>query len=110
MTATAEETPQSKQGGTGRVIRVIGPVVAVEFAPDEMPEIYFALHVDRTLGDETRTLTMEVAQPIGANMASALSMQPPDGLVRGAPVQDPGAAISVPGGDATLGHVWNALG
>src|SRR3954451_16896035 len=110
MTATVEETPQSKQGGTGRVVRVIGPVVDVEFAPDEMPEIYFALHVDRTLGDDTRTLTMEVAQHIGDNMVRAISMQPTDGLVRGAPVQDTGAAISVPVGDATLGHVWNALG
>src|SRR4051795_11843532 len=110
MTATVEETPQSKQGGTGRVVRVIGPVVDVEFAPDEMPEIYFALHVDRTLGDETRTLTLEVAQHIGDNMVRAISMQPTDGLVRGAPVIDTGAAISVPVGDATLGHVWNALG
>jgi F-type H+-transporting ATPase subunit beta len=82
----------------------------VEFAPDEMPEIYFALHVDRTLGDETRTLTLEVAQHIGDNMVRAISMQPTDGLVRGAPVTDTGAPISVPVGDATLGHVWNALG
>jgi F-type H+/Na+-transporting ATPase subunit beta len=74
MTATVEETPQSKQGGTGRVVRVIGPVVDVEFAPDEMPEIYFALHVDRTLGEETRTLTLEVAQHIGDNMVRAISM------------------------------------
>jgi F-type H+-transporting ATPase subunit beta len=110
MTATVEETPQSTQGGTGRVVRVIGPVVDVEFAPDEMPEIYFALHVDRTLGEETRTLTLEVAQHIGDNMVRAISMQPTDGLVRGAPVEDTGAPISVPVGDATLGHVWNALG
>jgi len=110
MTATVEEAPQSKQGGTGRVVRVIGPVVDVEFAPDEMPEIYFALHVDRTLGEDTRTLTLEVAQHIGDNMVRAISMQPTDGLVRGAPVEDTGAPISVPVGDATLGHVWNALG
>src|SRR5436189_4454412 len=110
MTATVEEQPATEKGGTGRVVRVIGPVVDVEFAPDEMPEIYFALHVDRTLGDETRTLTLEVAQHIGDNMVRAISMQPTDGLVRGAPVTDTGAAISVPVGDATLGHVWNALG
>src|SRR5437764_13541174 len=110
MTATVEETPQAKEGGTGRVVRVIGPVVDVEFAPDEMPEIYFALHVDRTLGDDTRTLTLEVAQHIGDNMVRAISMQPTDGLVRGAPVEDTGAAISVPVGDATLGHVFNVLG
>src|SRR6187551_2795322 len=110
MTATLEEKPANTQGGTGRVVRVIGPVVDVEFGPDEMPEIYHALHVERTLGDETRTLTLEVAQHIGDNMVRAISMQPTDGLVRGAPVEDTGAAISVPVGDVTLGHVFNVLG
>src|SRR5918911_148166 len=110
MTATAEETQSAEQAGTGRVVRVIGPVVDVEFSPDEMPEIYHALHVDRTLDDDTRTLTLEVAQHIGDNMVRAISMQPTDGLVRGAPVEDTGAPISVPVGDATLGHVWNTLG
>jgi F-type H+/Na+-transporting ATPase subunit beta len=111
MTATVEEgTSTHSAGGTGRVVRVIGPVVDVEFAPDTMPEIYNALHVDRTLGEETRTLTLEVAQHIGDNMVRAIAMQPTDGLVRGAEVQDTGASISVPVGDATLGHVWNTLG
>src|SRR3954449_3725690 len=110
MTATATEQSSTAQGGTGRVVRVIGPVIDVEFAPDEMPEIHNALHVDRTLGDETRTLTLEVAQHIGDNMVRAISMQPTDGVVRGTGVEDTGAPISVPVGDATLGHVWNALG
>jgi F-type H+-transporting ATPase subunit beta len=92
------------------VARVIGPVVDVEFAPDEMPEIYNALHVDRTMGGETVTLTLEVAQHIGDNQVRAISMQPTDGLVRGAPVIDTGSAISVPVGDKTKGHVFNALG
>jgi F-type H+-transporting ATPase subunit beta len=43
-------------------------------------------------------------------MVRAISMQPTDGLVRGATVADTGAAISVPVGDATLGHVFNTLG
>ena len=110
MTATATEQSSTAQGGTGRVVRVIGPVVDVEFGPDEMPEIHHALHVERTLGEETRTLTLEVAQHIGDNMIRAISMQPTDGLVRGAAVEDTGAPISVPVGDATLGHVWNTLG
>jgi F-type H+-transporting ATPase subunit beta len=110
MTATLEEKPAGSTGGTGRVVRVIGPVVDVEFAPDEMPELFNALHVDRTLGDETRTLTLEVSQHIGDNMVRCISMQPTDGLVRGAAVEDTGAAISVPVGDATLGHVFNVLG
>jgi F-type H+-transporting ATPase subunit beta len=110
MTATLEEKPAGKQGGTGRVVRVIGPVIDVEFGPDQMPELFNALHVDRTLGDETRTLTLEVSQHIGDNMVRCISMQPTDGVVRGAAVQDTGSAISVPVGDATLGHVFNVLG
>ncbi|WP_289008609.1 F0F1 ATP synthase subunit beta [uncultured Thermomonospora sp.] len=95
---------------TGRVARIIGPVVDVEFPSDAMPEIYNALHVDVTLGGETKTLTLEVAQHLGDNMVRAISMQPTDGLVRGATVIDTGAPISVPVGDVTKGHVWNALG
>src|SRR5437899_2284163 len=69
MTTTATEaTTEATPGGVGRVARVIGPVVDVEFAPDEMPEIYNALHVDRELGGETLTLTLEVAQHIGDNL------------------------------------------
>jgi F-type H+-transporting ATPase subunit beta len=110
MTATLEEKPAGSTGGTGRVVRVIGPVIDVEFSPDSMPELFNALHVDRTLGDETRTLTLEVSQHIGDNMVRCISMQPTDGVVRGAPVEDTGAPISVPVGDATLGHVFNVLG
>ncbi len=110
MTATLEEQPTSKEGGNGRVVRVIGPVVDVEFSPDEMPEIYNALEVERTLGDDVRLLTLEVAAHIGDNMVRAISMQPTDGLIRGASTKDTGAPISVPVGDATLGHVWNVLG
>jgi F-type H+-transporting ATPase subunit beta len=109
ITDIATETAPTS-GGIGRVARVIGPVVDVEFAPDEMPEIYNALHVDRTMGGETFTLTLEVAQHIGDNLVRAIAMQPTDGLVRGAPVTDTGEAISVPVGDVTKGHVFNALG
>src|SRR6478735_7977874 len=96
--------------GTGRVVRVIGPVVDAEFPRDAMPEIFNALHVDVTLSEGTKTLTLEVAQHLGDNMVRAISMQPTDGLVRGAEVTDTGAAISVPVGDVTKGHVWNTLG
>ena len=95
---------------SGRVARVIGPVVDVEFPADAMPEIYNALNVDVTMGGVTRTLTLEVAQHIGDNLVRAISMQPTDGLVRGVEVRDSGSAISVPVGDVTKGHVFNALG
>lgn len=95
---------------TGRVVRVIGPVVDVEFPADAIPGIYNALHVDVELVSETKELTLEVAQDLGDNMVRAISMQPTDGMVRGAPVVDTGEQISVPVGDVTKGHVWNALG
>src|SRR6201996_268467 len=107
MTATVENETAT---GTGRVTRVIGPVVDVEFPSDAMPEIYYALHVDVTLGEETHTLTLEVEQHIGDNVVRAISLEPTDGLVRGAEVISTGAPISVPVGDATKGHVVNVIG
>src|SRR5215831_1511476 len=112
MSATAETTAsgQARPGATGRVARVIGPVVDVEFATEEMPEIYNALHVDVTLGDTTKTLTLEIAQHLGDDTVRAISMQPTDGLIRGAAVTDTGAPIEVPVGEVTKGHVFNVLG
>src|SRR6266702_2867341 len=113
MTATVESPTGGGHitaGQAGQVARVTGPVVDVEFAAEQMPDIYNALHVDVTLGEEARTLTLEVAQHIGDNMVRAISMQPTDGLVRGATVTDTGGPISVPVGDVTKGHVFNVLG
>jgi F-type H+/Na+-transporting ATPase subunit beta len=107
MTVTADTTAAV---GTGRVVRVIGPVVDVEFSAEDMPEIYNALHVDVTLGDTTKMLTLEVAQHLGDDTVRAISMQPTDGLVRGAAVTDTGGPITVPVGDVTKGHVFNVLG
>src|SRR6201997_1786131 len=106
MTATIENETAT---GTGRVARVIGPVVDIEFPAEAMPEIYFALHVDITYGGETRTLTLEVEQHIGDNIVRAISLQPTDGLVRGAEVTSTGAPISVPVGDVTKAPVFSAL-
>jgi F-type H+/Na+-transporting ATPase subunit beta len=114
MTATVDNTVGDGGGagreGTGRVVRVTGPVVDVEFPAEQIPGIYNALHVDVNLAGETRTLTLEVAQDIGDNVVRAIAMQPTDGLVRDAPVADTGASIEVPVGDVTKGHVWNVLG
>ncbi|USQ75698.1 F0F1 ATP synthase subunit beta [Ornithinimicrobium cryptoxanthini] len=111
MTATVNETDaQQGQGGVGRLSRIIGPVVDVEFPPGQIPEMYNLLKVDVELNGETKTLNLEVALHIGDNMVRAISLQPTDGLVRGTPVQDTGGPITVPVGDVTLGHVFNATG
>ncbi len=95
---------------TGRVVRVIGPVVDVEFPPDDLPEIDTALQIERTLDGETTTITCEVAQQIGDFTVRAIAMKPTDGLVRGAPVHNTGQPITVPVGTKVLGHVFNVLG
>jgi F-type H+/Na+-transporting ATPase subunit beta len=110
-TAVAERKPETTPAaGVGRVSRVIGPVVDVEFPVDQMPDIYNALLVDTTVGGETRTMTMEVALHIGDNLVRAIALKPTDGMQRGTEVRDTGAPISVPVGDITKGHVWNVTG
>jgi F-type H+-transporting ATPase subunit beta len=99
-----------KGNSSGRVTRVIGPVIDVDFPPGQLPEIDYALEVERTLDGETTTIVCEVAQHIGDSMVRAIAMKPTDGLVRGAPVTNTGKAISVPVGPKVLGHVYNVLG
>jgi F-type H+/Na+-transporting ATPase subunit beta len=102
--------PAEHENINGKVVRVIGPVVDVEFPPGELPEINTALTVDVELGGTTNTITCEVAQHIGDSQVRAVALKPTDGLVRGAPVHNSGAPITVPVGEGVLGHVYNVLG
>ncbi|MDM7989713.1 F0F1 ATP synthase subunit beta [Arthrobacter sp. zg-Y877] len=112
MTAQTVEhgTDSVASGATGRIARVIGPVVDVEFPADAIPTIYNALTTELTLDGQTRTITFETSQHLGDNLVRAISLQATDGLVRGAAVFDTGAPISVPVGDGVKGHIFNVLG
>src|SRR6476619_1075285 len=111
MTATVTYDTQAPQaGGVGRIARIIGPVVDVEFPADAMPEQYNLLKTEVELSGEKHSLNLEVAQHIGDNMVRAISLKPTDGLVRGDQVTDTGEPITVPVGDATLGKVFNTTG
>src|SRR5438128_5073182 len=99
-----------QRAADGRVVRVIGPVVDVDFPPGDLPEINFAWEIDRTLDGETSTIVCEVAQHIGDSTVRTIAMRPTDGLVRGAPVRNTGGPITAPVGPRTLGHVYNVLG
>jgi F-type H+-transporting ATPase subunit beta len=110
MTATVSSASASSATATGRVVRVIGPVVDVEFPRESIPPLFNALHVQVVLGDQDRTLTLEVAQHLGDDVVRTISMQPTDGMVRGVEVTDTGAAISVPVGQEVKGHIFNTLG
>ena len=94
----------------GRIVAIAGPVVDVEFPSDSVPEINQALEFTITVDGVDTVVVAEGAQQIGDNRVRAIAMKPTDGLVRGAAVRNLGHGISVPVGDATLGHVFNVLG
>ncbi|EPH02687.1 ATP synthase subunit beta [Propionibacterium sp. oral taxon 192 str. F0372] len=103
-------TDNTATTGAGRVTRVIGSVVDVEFPPDAIPEIYNALKVDAGVGGDRRQITLEVQLQIGDNQVRCTALKPTDGMRRGAQVLDTGAPITVPVGQITTGHVWNVTG
>ncbi|HZT08172.1 MAG TPA: F0F1 ATP synthase subunit beta [Chloroflexota bacterium] len=92
---------------TGKVVEVVGPVVDVEFPPEQMPEIFNALEI--TMPDNS-TLVAEVQQHLGNNWVRAVAMSSTDGLRRGTEARDTGGPISVPVGPAALGRIFNVLG
>ena len=98
------------QAAVGRIARVTGPVVDIEFPHDSIPQIYNALQTTYTLDGVEIVLTLEVAQHLGDDLVRAIALKPTDGLVRGQEVRDTGEAISVPVGDVTKGKVFNVLG
>jgi F-type H+-transporting ATPase subunit beta len=97
-------------GKIGKVVQVIGPVVDVEFGDDQLPAIYNALHIASPGSHDGAHLTCEVEQHLGENRVRTVSMEPTDGLVRGAEAVDTGQPIKVPVGSATLGRVLNVVG
>ena len=99
------ETTETKQN-TGRIEEIQGVVIEAVF-PDELPEINYAITVDR--GDEG-ILVCEVQQHLGDDRVRAVAMDTTDGLARGAEVIDTGGPITVPVGEVTLGRIFNLLG
>ena len=90
----------------GTVIQVMGPVLDIRFADDQLPELLNAIEVPN--GDQI--IVAEVAQHIGDNVVRCIAMSSTDGLQRGVKATDTGAPISVPVGEACLGRVFNLLG
>jgi len=110
---TTNVTQDTAPAGTlegGRVVSIAGPVIDVEFPPHALPEINHAVEFTIELDGSKSQVTAEVAQQIGDGRVRCICMQQTDGLVRGAPVRNLGRGITVPVGNAVLGHVFNVLG
>jgi len=96
----------------GKVIQIIGPVLDIEFE-DQLPQIFNAVTVLMDPVDgvgEPIVITAEVAQHLGENKVRCISMQPAEGMVRGAVATDTGQPISTPVGPEILGRILNVIG
>ncbi|HKM43301.1 MAG TPA: F0F1 ATP synthase subunit beta [Limnochordia bacterium] len=94
----------------GKVVQVIGPVVDIEFAPEQLPNLLTAIHIKGEVEGNEIDLTLEAAQHLGNNMVRCIAMASTDGLQRGMEAVDLGGPISVPVGPQTLGRLFNVLG
>ena len=106
----AEETKNNTKGAMGRIVRIVGPVVDVEFPRDAMPAIYNALTVSGTTPIGEVHVVLEVQMHLPGDLVRAVAMSSTDGLVRGMEVQDTGNPIMMPVGEQTLGRIWNVVG
>jgi len=96
-------------GSKGRIVKVLGPVVDVEF-PGALPGIYNALVCNCKIQNEPVSIVLEVQQHLGDRWVRAISMSGTEGLKRGFEVSDTGKPISMPVGDAVMGRVFDVTG
>ena len=110
QTLFSREELEASKGAVGRIVRIVGPVVDVEFPADQIPSIYNALTVDAKTQAGDIHLVLEVETHLPGNLVRSVSMSSTDGLVRGLDVQDTGHPIMMPVGPKTLGRIWNVVG
>lgn len=101
---------EASKGATGRIVRIVGPVVDVEFPADQLPAIYNALTVDTVTPVGEIHVVLEVETMLPGNLVRSVAMSSTDGLVRGAEAVDTGHPIMMPVGPETLGRIWNVVG
>src|SRR5580698_1782270 len=96
----------------GKVIKISGPAVDVQFEEATMPPIYQALRVvsDGFTVPSPINVIVEVQQHLGEGRVRCVAMQATEGMVRGMNAIDLGGPITVPVGHETLGRVLNVIG
>ena len=108
--AETTNTASANQGAVGRIVRIVGAVVDVEFPPEQMPAIYNALtvHANTPIGEIDTVLEVQTHLP--GDLVRTVAMSSTDGITRGVEAVDTGAPIKMPVGQNTLGRIWNVLG
>ncbi len=105
-TAPPAQPTDDKPRNVGRIEEITGVVVEAVF-PDSLPEINWAISIDR---EDQDPLIVEVQQLLGDDRVRGVAMDSTDGLSRGMECVDTGGPITVPVGDMTLGRMFNVLG
>lgn len=90
----------------GKVVRVIGMVVDIEFPPDRLPSINNVVEISSRGGK----VVVEVRYHIGDSRVRGIALTSTDGLARGDEAIDTGGPVTVPVGKATLGRLFNVFG
>src|SRR5690242_14734602 len=88
----------------GKIVQIIGAVIDVEFARDQVPQVYDALKIDGM------DITLEVQQVLGDGVVRTIALGSTEGLRRGLVAHNTGEGIKVPVGAATLGRIMDVLG
>ncbi|MBP3384702.1 MAG: F0F1 ATP synthase subunit beta, partial [Firmicutes bacterium] len=92
--------------GKGIIHQIIGPVIDIKFAEEEIPELLTAIKIEH----EGRMIVAEVAQHLGDDVVRCIALSSTDGLTRGMEATDTGAPIEVPVGPEVLGRMFNVVG
>ncbi len=95
---------------TGRIVQIIGPVLDIEFLPEEIPDINTAVTVKYQVGNDTRNVVSEVMHQLGNNQVRCVALSSTDGLIRGMEAYSDNKPITVPVGREVLGRIFNVVG
>ncbi len=95
---------------TGRIVQIIGPVLDIEFLPEEIPDINTAVTVKYQVGNDTRNVVSEVMHQLGNNQVRCVALSSTDGLIRGMEAHSDNKPITVPVGREVLGRIFNVVG
>ncbi len=104
-------SPSVDKPSLGKVLRISGTVIDVQFERDKTPTILnkLTIHVDG-ISKKRRTVALEVAQHLGDGVVRCIALEPLSGISRGMAVSDDAKPIMAPVGKEVLGHVFDVLG
>lgn len=108
--ALADQQNQIKETSSfGRVIKITGTVIDVEFPVDAIPSLLNLLYI-LVEKDHGKKIAIEVSQHIGDGVVRCIALENLVNIQRNLKVIDSGGPITTPVGKEVLGRILNVLG